>query len=260
MRVSCPHVRLERHPLDDPHYRSRCSEALAGTGVLVLEGFFTPEAVSKVTAASAHREDEAYYATSAHNVYLTPPDPGLPGSHPFNRQVASSKGLLADDQIPADSALREVYGDGSFRSFLCSVLSTEAIHPYDDDLSSINLHFASEGQELGWHFDNSAFAVTMLLQAPMAGGHFEYVTAVRDVDIGDMGFDRVADVLDGTVEVKRLAFSPGDLVVFRGRNALHRVTPTLGAATRMLVVFAFNDRPGIGLSDSALLTFYGRTA
>ncbi|HAZ35509.1 MAG TPA: arpA protein, partial [Acidimicrobiaceae bacterium] len=27
-----------------------------------------------------------------------------------------------------------------------------------------------------------------------------------------------------------------------------------------LVVFAFNDRPGIGLSDSALLTFYGRTA
>jgi hypothetical protein len=41
---------------------------------------------------------------------------------------------------------------------------------------------------------------------------------------------------------------------------MHRVTPTIGAVTRLLVVFAFNDRPGIGLSDSALLTFYGRTA
>ena len=61
------------------------------------------------------------------------------------------------------------------------------------------------------------------------------------------------------VEVDRLAFSPGDLVMFRGRNAMHRVTPTEGAVTRMLVVFAFNDRPEIGLSDSALQTFYGRT-
>ncbi len=258
--MSCPHICLDRHPLDDPGYRDRCRYELEAAGVLVLDGFFTSGAVAGVVAASADRESEAYYAASTHNVYLTPPDPGLPGSHPFNRQVASSKGLLADDQIPADSPLREVYGDGSFRSFLCSVLSTEAIHPYDDDLSSINLHFAADGQELGWHFDNSSFAVTMLLQAPVAGGHFEYVPAVRDVDVGDMGSDRVADVLDGTVEVERLAFSPGDLVVFRGRNALHRVTPTLGAATRMLVVFAFNDRPGIGLSDSALLTFYGRTA
>ena len=33
-----------------------------------------------------------------------------------------------------------------------------------------------------------------------------------------------------------------------------------GAVTRMLVVFAYNDQPGIGLSESALTTFYGRTA
>jgi hypothetical protein len=258
MRVSCPHVRLDSHPLDDPGYRDRCRDELEAAGVLVMEGFFTQEAVTEVVTASAHREDEAYYATSTHNVYLTPPDPGLPVSHPFNRQVASSKGLLADDQIPAGSPLREVYGDGSFRSFLCSVLGTEAIHPYDDDLSSINIHFAADGRELGWHFDNSSFAVTMLLQAPGSGGHFEYVPAVRDAEAGEMGFDRVADVLDGTVEVKRLDFSPGDLVVFRGRNAMHRVTPTVGAVTRMLVVFAFNDRPGVGLSDSASRTFYGR--
>ena len=43
-------------------------------------------------------------------------------------------------------------------------------------------------------------------------------------------------------------------------DALHRVTPTTGSVTRMLVVFAFNTEPGVTLSDSALTTFYGRTA
>lgn len=122
------------------------------------------------------------------------------------------------------------------------------------------VHFADAGRELGWHFDNSAFAVTMLLQAPAAGGVFEYVPAVRDAEAGDMAFERVGAVLDGTEEVQRLHFTPGALVLFRGRNALHRVTPVEGDTTRLLVVFAYNEEPGITLSESARTTFYGRTA
>ena len=65
-------------------------------------------------------------------------------------------------------------------------------------------------------------------------------------------------MLDGIHPVETLTFAPGDLVLFRGRDALHRVTPTIGDVTRLLVVFAFNDEPGVRLSDSALATFYGR--
>lgn len=75
-----------------------------------------------------------------------------------------------------------------------------------------------------------------------------------------MAFERVAAVLEGNEPVKTLVFNPGALVLFRGRNALHRVTPTEGPVTRLLVVFAYNDAPGIGLSPSALSTFYGRTS
>jgi predicted 2-oxoglutarate/Fe(II)-dependent dioxygenase YbiX len=137
-------------------------------------------------------------------------------------------------------------------------LGINEIYPYDDDLSSINIHFAQEGRELGWHFDNSSFAVTLLLQAPEAGGRFEYVAEVRNADAGEMGFDAVDQILAGSSTVDCLHFDPGDLVLFRGRNSIHRVTPTRGRITRMLVVFAFNDQPGIGLSESALETFYGR--
>ncbi len=252
-------INAAAHTLDDAGYIAECREQLDANGALVLRGFFTPEAIAQVIAQSASREADAYYAGSTHNVYLTPPNPELGNDHTFNRQIVSSKGLIADDEIPDDSPLRSVYDDAAFRSFLCGVLGIDEIHPYDDALSSINVHFASAGKELGWHFDNSSFAVTMLLQAPEGGGHFEYVPAVRDADAGDMAYARVAAVLDGDEPVSTLEFEPGDLVLFRGRNAMHRVTPTEGEITRMLVVFAYNDQPGIGLSESALQTFYGRT-
>ena len=176
----------------------------------------------------------------------------------FNRQVLSSKGLLADDQLPVDSPLRSLYGHATFRTFLGAVLGIDAVHPYADPLSSINVHFAPEGRELGWHFDNSSFAVTLLLQAPGGGGRFEYVAQARESAAGDQGYDTVSAVLDGEMSASVLEFGPGDLVLFRGRDALHRVTPTVGDRTRLLVVFAYNDSPGVCLSDSAMQTFYGR--
>jgi carrier-protein-independent halogenase WelO5-like protein len=253
------HLDTTRHPIDSESYRSKCRTRLDHDGALVLKGFVTAETVALVVGESARHEPDAFYATDAHNVYLTPPDPTLPADHPYNRQVVSSKGLIADDQIPADSLLREIHDDAAFRSFLSDVLGVDELHPYDDDLSSINVHFAAQGMELGWHFDNSSFAVTMLLQAPESGGLFEYVPAVRDARRGDMAYERSAAILDGDEAVRTLPFDPGDLVLFRGRDALHRVTPTKGSVTRILVVFAFNDQPGIALSDSALSTFYGRT-
>lgn len=57
-----------------------------------------------------------------------------------------------------------------------------------------------------------------------------------------------------------LDFESGDLVMSHGQKATHRVTPTEGDATLLLVVFAFNDQPGVALSDSPLKTFYGQTS
>ncbi len=258
--MTTTHLDAARHPIANEAYVADCRAQLDRDGALVLKGFATADTVTQIVEQSAAREAQAFYAGSTHNVYLTPSDPNLAADHAFNRQVVSSKGLIADDEIPDDSPLREIYGDADFRNFLCGVLGIDEIHPYADDLSSINVHFAAEGMELGWHFDNSSFAVTMLLQAPEGGSHFEHVPAVRNADKGDMAFERVGSILDGAEPVNTLAFEPGDLVLFRGRNAIHRVTPTEGDRTRLLVVFAFNDQPGVALSQSALTTFYGRTS
>ena len=81
---------------------------------------------------------------------------------------------------------------------------------------------------------------------------------MRDADRGEMNYEQAGKILDGNVPVQTLSMEAGSLVLFRGRNSLHRVTPTIGDVTRMLVVLAYNTEPNIALSESARMTFYGR--
>lgn len=251
-------VNLQAHPLGDASFVARCRDTLNQTGVLVLRGFLDPAALERIRQEGADSSHLAYFAPSRHNVYLRPTDESLPADHPRNRTVQSSKGCITDDQIAADSPLRQLYDAASFRQFICQVLGEAEIFPYADSLSSINLHYAHAGQELGWHFDNSSFAITLLVQKPLGGGCFEYIEHLRDADLGEMNFEGVARALDGVTPPRQLAIEPGDLVLFRGRNAMHRVTPTEGGVPRMLAVLAYNAQPGVSLSESARMTFYGR--
>jgi hypothetical protein len=248
------------HPIEDADFAAECRAQLEEDGALVLQGFFTAEAIALAAQESSDLEAGAFYSNATHNVYLTAADPSLPEDHPYNRKVISNKGLIADDLIAVDSPIREIYQDPSLRSFLQAVLDIESVHPYSDKLSSIVISIAGDGMELGWHFDTSGSSVTMLLQSPEGGGVFEFVPNVRDADSGDMAFEAIDQVLDGNTSRRTLDFKPGDLVLFRGRNALHRVTPVEGNTTRSLVIFAFNERPDASMSEEALMTFFGRVA
>ena len=59
--------------------------------------------------------------------------------------------------------------------------------------------------ELGWHFDNSSFAITLLIQNPEGGDVFEYIENMRDADAGDMNDSGVSEVFAGQKKVKELA-------------------------------------------------------
>lgn len=245
-------------PLADPAFQEKCRKTLDCDGVLVLPGFIVPDALSAIRRDALPRMKDAYFCESRHNVYLTPPDPDFGDDHVRNREVISSKGLIGDDQLPETSALKTVYRDASFQAFVASVVGEAAIYPYADPVSAVNVHYAKTGQELGWHFDNSSFAITLLIDKPEGGGVFEYLKDVRDADAGEYGFECVAQLLEGDVTPQTLTMDPGTLVLFRGRNSIHRVTPTQGNKTRMLAVLAYNSKPGVELSESARMTFYGR--
>ncbi|MBT8142057.1 MAG: 2OG-Fe(II) oxygenase [Gammaproteobacteria bacterium] len=251
-------VNVIKHPLSDADFQVECKNILDKNGVLLLPDFLTRNSIESIRREGLQQQHLAYFSERTHNIYLSEPDSNFPDRHPRNRQITSTKGCITTDQIPQDSCLHLLYNSNEFKSFLCSVLNEKALHPYADSMSSINLHYADKGQQLGWHFDNSSFAITLLIQEPQSGGEFEYVKDVRDADAGDVNYAIATRVLDGEITAKKLSLKAGTLLLFRGRNAMHRVTPVIGETTRMLVVLAYNSEPGIALSKSARMTFYGR--
>ena len=245
-------------PLDDRSFIIACRQRLDAKGVVTIPGFLRAQTVADLVAEAEAAAPEAFFTSSTHNVYLTPPDASLAPDHVFNRQIDSSKGCITTDQVPTGSALHSIYESAIFRDFIADMVGEAALYEYADPLSSINVHYAAAGQELGWHFDNSSFAVTLLLQAPKAGGEFQYVRDLRDADAGDLNFTGVEAILNNDRAPDILEVVPGTLVLFRGRNSMHRVTPTIGGRTRILVVLAYNTEAGVALSEAARMTFYGR--
>ena len=253
-------VNIDDCPITEFSFVSQCKRSLEENGALIIPGFLKKEALGALIAEAKTNQVKAFYSSSTHNIYLTPRDESFPDDHIFNHQIVSSKGCITTDQIPENSGLKVIYRSMLFKKFLSQIVDEKALFEYEDPFSSINIHYANEGQELGWHFDNSSFAVTLLLQKPLEGGAFEYVKNVRNSESGDMGYETASKVVHGYKKPSVLEIEPGTLVLFRGRDSMHRVTPTIGDLTRILVVFAYNSKRGISLSKSAQKTFYGKVA
>ncbi len=257
-------VDLERYPLHlpaSPGYRDCLAAARAGlaaTGACVFEGFLGPSAVARILAEVDPLQRSAFVCGQPHNVYLVDPDPAFPADHARNRLVRSEKALLAHDEIPAASPLRDLYDWEAFRAFVCAALDIEAVYPFDDPLASINVNFYGGGQELGWHFDNSKFTVTLMLRQAESGGAFEFAPNIREESAA--GYAAVGRILDGDLRgVAELKQDPGALVLFKGSRSLHRVTPCFGPAPRTIAILSYTSEAGRGLKEHTRLLFYGRT-
>ena len=98
----------------------------------------------------------------------------------------------------------------------------------------------------------------MLLQAPRAGGAFQYRSALRTGS--DPNHEGVGRLLAGEDEnVRTLALAPGTLNVFRGKNTAHRVSAVEGSRARIVAVFSYYESPGVSFSEAERVGFYGRT-
>ncbi len=249
-----------RYPIGQPESAAvRGREAMDRHGAYVLEGFLRPVAVETMLRELRPLFARSYYCRQDHNPYLAPQDPAFDAQPPRNRPQRSDKGCLADDQIPADALLRRLYDSADLRRFIAAVIGVPRLYPYADPLGSLNVNVFDPGQQLGWHFDNADFAVTLMLQSAESGGVYEYVPGIRSQDSENYG--EVAKVLGGGRDgVRQLAMGPGALVLFRGRTALHRVTPVEGDRPRIIAVLSYDPEAGKRLTAHTQRLFYGRAA
>ncbi|MBI3514782.1 MAG: hypothetical protein HY060_12075 [Proteobacteria bacterium] len=235
-----------------------CRAQLARTGACMLPGFLKPDAIAAAADEGARLAPRAHrLAGSRSTCYLAPPDESLPEGHPKRRLQTTSVGAVAYDLIPPDSPIRALYESETVLDFIGAALGVERLYRYADLLGALNIAVMTADEHLLWHFDQTDFVVSILLQECVAGGAFEFVPRIRSAD--DPHYAAIERLLDGGRDgVIRLDMQPGTLALFQGRWSIHRVTPIEGARPRLIALLGYDTKPGTVSSDNLKLRRYGR--
>ncbi len=250
------------YPISDPGSRAAILRAAKATlsrdGMVTLDDFLTPEAVSQtLRVATPKFATESFEHRREHNIYFQPEIDGVAPDHPALATLSTANRTLCADQL-AETPLMAVYQDPDFIRFLADLMDKPALYTMDDPLARVNMMTYREGEALNWHFDRSEFTTTILLEAPEAGGAFEYRPALRTAE--DANYNGVAKLLRGEDrKVRSVSLKAGALNVFRGRNTAHRVTPPIGARPRTIAVLSYYETPGVAFSKEERIGFYGRS-
>ena len=182
----------------------------------------------------------------------------LPDAHPRRWTGHFSLRAVPYDLIPAYSPLRRLYEWDPLTELVSAILGRGPLHRYSDPFGALNLAVMGDGDELQWHFDQTDFVVSLAIQAASEGGDFEVAPLIRSA--ADEGYGDVAGVLAGDkAKVVTIAMNPGTLLVFEGRNSLHRVSPISGSRLRHVGLLAYDTKPGTEGSDLLRMSRYGRT-
>lgn len=256
-------VNLERYPIDDATsagdaaFVRACWNRFVEDGLCMLPDFIRPAALEVLAEEANGCAGEAWFCNGTHNVYLTQGETRTPAGDVAGRQERTYVGSVPYDRIGADSSLRRLYLWDPLRDFIGAVLGKSRLHRFADPLGACSVNVFVDGGEHGWHFDESEFSVTLMLQAPESGGSFEYVPRIRGNEDEKA---IVAAVLDGDrAPVRELPFTAGTLLIFGGRQTLHRVTRVGGARPRLVPVLTYAERPGLTNSETVRKLFWGRT-
>jgi hypothetical protein len=241
-------VDLTRYPIHDlegpeaAELVARCQAQLDETGLCLLPGFLTADAVresvetTRAQLASAFRKERQILAIDESEVA-----PDVARDDPLRSAHRHAMDVVAYDRIDPGSPVRVAYEWDGLTAFLSRVLGSR-VHRCADPLVSLVVTAMGPGDEQGWHFDDNEFVISLLLQKPARGGEFEYVPMIRDDD--DPGTERIQAVLEGASdEVQVAPIAPGTLALFRGTRSLHRVSPVTDGPTRLIALLSYDGRP-----------------
>jgi hypothetical protein len=256
-------VKLGRYPIADlnsvegTEFAEQCRQQYLQTGLCMLPNFITTNAHQVLTEEANSISTKAYFCKNTHNAYLTDDDSGLPPDDVGRRQEQTFVGSVPYDQIAEGSSLNRLYQWDPLKNFIGYVLGKSEFYRFADPLGACSINVFVDGGEHGWHFDESEFTVTLMLQAPESGGAFEYVPQIRGKSDEK---EIVASVLDGDrSQVVELPFSAGTLLIFGGNQTIHRVTRVIGNRPRLVPVLCFAEQEGLKNSESVRKLFWGRT-
>jgi hypothetical protein len=224
----------------------------------VLPEFITEGALKTVLGEVESIKATAYRNKSRRNCYLHRElDEALAADHPRNILMEASYSMIGNHLLPENSLLKGLYHWSGMISFVAGIVGAEVLYPNVDKYQPVNVNCFGAGDQSAWHFDSwNAFTMTLMLQAAESGGEFEIVPNTRADD--NPCYDEVRKVLQGDrTRVVTVPREPRAMVIFRGCNSMHRVTPVSGSRQRLMSVFVYEAEPGIEGDAKVNETVYG---
>lgn len=263
--VATDYLDLDRYPVGDPGSAAFCAVAggvraeLEDDGCAVLRGFVRAGRIDELIAEADRVSARGHQTFNRTNAYFTQDDPAFPEDHPIRRFYDRSNSFVPADNFGPESILRAIYDWPAFPALIQAALGAPdgRFFRYDDPLADVIINQAEAGAGFPWHFDTNNFTITLAIQNAEAGGAFEYCPGLRTP--ADENYAGVQAVLDGDQgPVKTLHLEPGDLQIFKGRYALHRVAPLEGKRQRYVAIFSYVEEPGMVGSPERTRQLYGR--
>lgn len=258
-------IDLDRYPMLDlatPPARElarHCRDQLDRTGACELPGFLTEDAVATLVREADELARLAYHSVVSGTAYLEAPAASWPAEHPRRHFDKTSVGVVAYDQFPPGSPMRRLFEFEPLMEFIAAAIGKDKLYRYADPMGALNLAVMGDGERLHWHYDQTDFVTSIALRPAEAGGDFEYVPLIRSAS--DENYPRVKRLFEGAEQgVVRVPMHPGTLLLFEGRNSIHRVTPIRGRTTRIVALLAYDTKPDTRSSKTLQMARYGRTA
>ena len=267
-------VDLERYPIANVKAAARralvdtCRRDLAEQSICTLPGFIRPEALPAMVAEARVLAPKCYRNDNLRTPYSWRCNAGFSAGHPRSQVFRNRSGLVLSSQFPGDGPIEALYRWDPLTEFVREALGCKTLYRSACPHLSLNLGVEGEGDQFGWHFDTNDGVVSLLLQEPDGGGHFEYAPYIRAED--DENYAKVARLFAGEPGIaQRPMMSAGTFVLFKGRRSCHRVTPVDATdKPRLIALLSYDEREGMVFSEANVQSvmnpsaepFYGQPA
>lgn len=244
-------IDCQAYALHDPdstrwrHTVQQTRTELQQQGCSVLADFINPHILNMLQVQSEALAPQAYYTVETVNAYNTDPYQPWPANHPARITFERGNAFVARDLIPAHYLIQRLYTNALFKRFLAACFERDVLYELGDPLAGLCVNVIQPGREHPWHFDTNEFTVSMLTKPADQGGVFQYCPNIRTPEQENLS-DVYAVISDQQNQrIQSLNLQRGDLQLFKGRYALHRVSKVLGAQPRHSAIFAYTELPNV---------------
>jgi len=256
-------VDLQRYPIDDlsqgdgAEFLKKCQKQMEDNGWCNFDGFIRPDALAALEQEANALQPTAETLTIKRNIYQGKVDPSAPKDDPRRREYTHVASQLADDQIPGDTLIQQLYKSEKLTDFIRRVQRKPVLYRCADEFQALNIVALHPGSWHAWHYDTTECTVTLLLQAAEKGGEFAFLPNSRTDETEDR--EAVDQLLAGDMsKAKTFSRGAGTFTLFRGGYSLHGVTEVEGKQLRITSIMTYSEEPDTILSDEVNIRIYGK--